>query len=442
MSEEKRADFLRELPGDGSFLRACMATPAMGKNTLSGRATSFADFKIAALLKNNLARAQFVTPTPIQASAIAPALLGRDILGTAETGTGKTLAFLLPILERLSAHPGKGIEALVLLPTRELALQVLEALKNVGRGTGISTGFAVGGLSEGKQIDSIRRGARILIATPGRLDDFARRGLADLKSIKILVLDEADRMVDMGFLPQMQRIMRDIPQERQTMCFSATLNRSVAHLVHEYLKNPVRIEIGVSSHPAEKVDLKIFEVDREQKFPLLVHLLESDPGTFLVFTRTKYGADKVFRKLAVKGFDAAVLHSGKTQAKRIKALEGFKGGKHRILVATDIAARGIHVQGIRHVINYDMPQDAEDFIHRVGRTGRVGEAGTATTFVLPEEARDIQAIERMVEKKIERLILPPHLPSEPRSLHDEAFDLRSRRAHHFRGVRHFGRRRR
>lgn len=406
------------------------------------RASSFADFKIGVLLKNNLARAGFTVPTPIQAAALAPALEGRDILGTAQTGTGKTLAFLLPILERLSRRPEKGIEALVLLPTRELALQVLHDFKIIGRGTGIPVGFAVGGLSEGKQLEGIRRGARVIIATPGRLDDFLRRGLADLGSLKILVLDEADRMVDMGFLPQMQRIMRFVPRERQTMCFSATLNREVAHLVREYLKDPVRVEIGLSSRPAEKVDLKVFEVPREQKFPLLIYLLQSDPGTFLIFTRTKFGANKVLRKLLQKGFDADVLHSGKTQAQRIRALEGFKKGDHRVLVATDIASRGIHVHGIRNVINYDMPQDADDFIHRVGRTGRVEETGTAITFVLPEEARDIQGIERAVGKNIERLPLPPDLPSEPRSLHDEAFDWRSRRAHHFRGTRHFGRRRR
>lgn len=412
------------------------------KNIPKTEITSFGEFKISPLLKNNLARAKFVTPTPVQAVAIGPALSGRDILGTAQTGTGKTLAFLLPILERLTVHPGKGIEALVLLPTRELALQVLDVLQTIGRGTGIPIGFAVGGLSEGKQIDSIKRGARIIIATPGRLDDYIRRGLADVRSVKILVLDEADRMVDMGFLPQMRRIMQGIPRERQTMCFSATLNKSVAHLVHEYLKNPLRVEIGLSSRPAERVDLKIFEVSREQKFPLLVHLLQVDSGTFLVFTRTKYGANKIFSKLLKKGFDAGILHGGKTQAQRIRALEGFKKGHHRILVATDIASRGIHVHGIKHVINYDMPQDADDFIHRVGRTGRVEETGTATTFVLPEEMYDLRQIERTVGKKIEQLPIPQNLPSEPRSLHDETFDLRARRAHHFRGVRHFGRRRR
>jgi len=419
-----------------------MITHLEEKNILSGGIASFADFKIAALLKNNLARAKFVTPTPIQAAAIGPALEGRDILGTAQTGTGKTLAFLLPILNRLLAKSGHGIEALVLLPTRELALQVLDVLKTIGQGTGIPIGFAVGGLAEGKQIDAIRRGARIIIATPGRLDDYARRELADLKHIKILVLDEADRMVDMGFLPQMRRIMQGIPRERQTMCFSATLNKSVAHLVHEYLKNPLRVEIGLSSRPAERVDLKIFEVIREQKFPLLVHLMLSDAGTFLVFTRTKYGANKIFSKLVRKGFDAGILHGGKTQAQRIRALEGFKKGHHRILVATDIASRGIHVHGIKHVINYDMPQDADDFIHRVGRTGRVEETGTATTFVMPEEMYDLRQIERVVGKNIEKVPLPSGLIPEPRSLHDEATDLKSRRAHHFRGVRHFGRRRR
>ncbi len=432
------------------------AVPPVAERTSNGVKT-FTELAMGTVLKNNLERAQFITPTPIQARALGPALEGRDILGTAQTGTGKTLAFLLPILQRLMhAHPvvppkageisnrahGRGIEALVLVPTRELAMQILETLKLVGNATGIPAVLVVGGLSESRQIDAIRRGARIVIATPGRLDDYVRRRLVDLQTVKILVLDEADRMVDMGFLPQMRNIMNGIPRERQTMCFSATLEKSVAHLVHEYLKNPVRIEVGSIIKPAESVALRVFEVAREQKFSLLMHLLETETGTFLVFTRTKYGADKVFRKLVQRGLDAAVLHGGKTQGQRTKALEGFKLGRHRVLVATDIASRGIHVTGIAHVINYDMPGEAEGFIHRVGRTGRVEESGIATTFVMPEEKWDIQNIERVLGKKIERLSLPANLVVEPRSLHDESYDLRSRRAHHLKGVRHFGRRKR
>lgn len=402
---------------------------------------SFAELSITPLLKNNLAHARFVTPTPIQARTITPALSGHDILGTAQTGTGKTLAFAIPILERLMQSRGHGVEALILLPTRELAMQVLDTFRLIGRTTSIPAALVVGGLSELRQLDTIRRGARIVIATPGRLDDYVRRKLVNLQSVKILVLDEADRMVDMGFLPQMRNIMDHVAHERQTMCFSATLDSTVAHLVRAYLKNPVRVEVGSTTRAAESVTLRTYEVIREQKFSLLKHLLETETGTFLVFTRTKFGADKVVRKLTHAGFDAAVLHGGKSQSQRTKALEGFKTGRHRVLVATDIAARGIHVHGIAHVINYDMPQQADDFIHRVGRTGRVEASGIATTFVMPDEARDLRLIEQKLGKKIERLPLPQNLAVEPRSLHDEAADMQSRRAFGG-GGRHFHRRRR
>ena len=403
---------------------------------------TFTELPLHHLVQKNLSDANFITPTPIQAEALKPALAGHDILGTAQTGTGKTLAFILPILERLRNSREKGIEALVLAPTRELAMQIIEELRLVGKNTGITATLAVGGLSERKQIDAIRRGAKIIIATPGRLDDFVRRGLADLRLVKILVLDEADRMVDMGFLPQMRNIMNHVPKERQTMCFSATLDRAVAHLVHEYLKNPVRVEIGSIIKPAESVTLRIYEVAREQKFSLLLWLLEKETGTFLIFTRTKYGADKLFKKLDQRGVDVGVIHGGKSQPQRTRALEGFKAGKHRVLVATDIASRGIHVTGIAHVLNYDMPNAAEDFIHRAGRTGRVEETGVATTFVMPEETMDIHGIERVLGKRIERLTPPDNLATEPRSLHDEAFDMRSRRRTYFKTPRRFGHRRR
>lgn len=410
--------------------------------TTSDGIKSFTEFSIAPLLKNNLTQARFFIPTPIQARALIPALAGKDILGTAQTGTGKTLAFLLPILDRLMQKRASGIEALVLAPTRELAIQIFDAFKNIGQKTGISAAVVVGGLSESRQIDAIRRGARLVIATPGRLDDYVRRRLVNLQTVKILVLDEADHMVDMGFLPQMKNIMNTIGENRQTMCFSATLDKSVAHLVHQYLKNPIHIAIGSVVKPVESVALRIYEVIREQKFPLLMYLLGVETGTFLVFTRTKYGADKVSKKLVQRGIDAAVLHGGKTQGQRTKALEGFKMGRHRVLVATDIAARGIHVQGIAHVVNYDMPQAQEGFIHRVGRTGRVENTGVATTFVMPEETRDMQSIERTLGEKIERVPLPSNLGQEPRSLYDEAADMQSRRAYRRRTPRHFGRKQR
>ena len=379
--------------------------------TYHGTVKSFAKLSVAALLKDNLRQAGFVTPTLIQSKALLPALDGRDILGTAQTGTGKTLAFILPILERLMHSRGRRIEALVLVPTRELAMQVLDTLNLVGKGSGISSVLVVGGLSEANQLNAIRRGAHVVIATPGRLEDYVRRRLVNLQSVKILVLDEADRMVDMGFLPQMRSIMRDVTKERQTMCFAATLSNKVTHLVHDYLRHPLRVEVGSTIRAVDSVTLRIYEVGREQKLALLVHLLEIEKGTFLVFTRTKHGADIIFRHLSRLGFEAAALHGNKSQNQRTSALKGFQAGRYRVLVATDVAARGLHVDGIAHVINYDLPKGAEVFIHRVGRTGRLKATGTATTFVIPEQIREIREIERILKAKLHRLPLPAHLPA-------------------------------
>lgn len=406
---------------------------------------TFTELPMAFVIKNNLKQAQFITPTPIQARSLHPALQGRDILGTAQTGTGKTLAFLLPILQKLMRPGAKGLEALVLVPTRELAMQILDSLRNIGKGTGIYATLVVGGLSEQRQLESIRRGTRVIIATPGRLDDYVKRNLVDLQSVRTLVLDEADRMVDMGFLPQMRNIIKQLPKDRQTMCFSATLPGSVAHLVHEYVKDPVRVEIGSTTRTAELVALRIYEVKRDQKLSLLTHLLGAGEDTFLIFARTKHGADKLTEKLCQSGLGVGVLHGGKSQFQRTKALEGFKKGVYRILVATDVAARGIHVQGIDHVINYDIPQVEEDFIHRVGRTGRVGNLGVATTFVTPEERGALRAIERMLKRSIERITLPEGLASQP-SFSPEPRQARGQaqaRQHHFGGWKpRFGQRRR
>jgi len=362
--------------------------------------------KIPMVLKINLERAGFVTPTPIQAGALEPALNGSDILGTAQTGTGKTLAFLLPILSRLMESRSRNVEALILAPTRELGLQTIETLKVIGSGCGVYGVLVAGGFSEGRQLDAIRRGARLVVATPGRLDDYIKRSLINLSSVKILVLDEADRMVDMGFLPQMKNIMNGIPKERQTMCFSATLSKEVSHLVHDYLRKPVRVEVGSTLKPAESVTLHAYEVSRSKKTDLLSHLIRNDKGTFLVFTRTKHGADKLMDALRAQGFSVAVIHGGRSQFQRLSALRGFKEGRHRVLVATDVAARGIHVQGISHVINYDLPQAPEDFIHRVGRTGRVNEQGMATTFVAEGESQEMRRIEHILGKSITRGVLP------------------------------------
>ncbi len=381
----------------------------------------FSDFIVDDRIKSNLAAANFVTPTPVQAGAIPAALSGHDVLATAQTGTGKTLAFAVPIVNQLlSVAPGRGVEALILLPTRELAMQVEETFRTVARGLPVNGALVVGGLGEHAQLAAIRRGARYLVATPGRLEDFIKRRLVDLSRVKMLVLDEADRMVDMGFLPQMRTILAVLPKERQNMCFSATLVREVAHLVHQHLHDPVRVEIGSTTRHADSITLQVYEVPREQKIPLLMSLLHIEDGSTLVFARTKRGADRIAHKLKSAGFSAAVIHGNRSQNQRIGALNGFRDGRYRVLVATDIAARGIHITGIAHVINFDLPQVPEDFIHRVGRTGRASETGTATTFVTPADRPEIFRIERLLNLRITRLPLPAGLPSEPVSIRHPA----------------------
>lgn len=370
---------------------------------------TFDDFSLAPLLKENLRKANFITPTPIQADAIPSALEGKDVLGTAQTGTGKTLAFLVPIINKLLPLRSQGVEALVLLPTRELAMQVFDTLLKISRGSSMFTVLVVGGLSERNQLNLIRKGARVIIATPGRLDDYVKRRLVNLSNVKILVLDEADRMVDMGFLPQMKTILNVLPKERQTMCFSATLDRSVSHLVHDYLKQPVRVQIGSTDKPAERVDLQVYEVGSAQKLSLLVHVLKEYEGTCLVFARTKHGAEKLGRTLIKEGFQAGIIHGGRSQMQRNRALDSFKAGRHRVLVATDVASRGIHVSGIKHVINFDLPQTPQDFIHRVGRTGRVQEKGLASTFVTPQDRYQMRDIESLLGMRLKRMPLPTGL---------------------------------
>jgi ATP-dependent RNA helicase RhlE len=338
--------------------------------------TQFSDFNLSPSLQKQLANAKFITPTPVQDGAIPPALEGRDVLATAQTGTGKTLSFLLPLIERTAALKTKGASALILLPTRELAIQVLEAYKQLTRGHG-SAALVVGGLSEGPQLDAIRRGARLIVATPGRLEDYLSRKLVNLKDVKILVLDEVDRMLDMGFQPAIRRIAAALPAERQTLCYSATLSPQIQQITREYLKNPAR-----------------FEVPQEKKQELLEHLLSSHDGSFLVFVRTKHGADRTARRLARSGHSATQIHGDRSQSQRNAALRSFAEGRHRVLVATDVAARGIDVADVAHVVNYDMPKEVEDFVHRVGRTGRASAHGIASTFAIPAEKNDLRKIER------------------------------------------------
>ncbi|MCU0226952.1 MAG: DEAD/DEAH box helicase [Bryobacterales bacterium] len=368
----------------------------------------FSELSINSVLQSNLAKHGFVHPTPVQSKAIPPALAGRDVVATAQTGTGKTLAFVLPLLESLmSGRKRPGVQAIILSPTRELAIQIQETFLKVAEGTGIRSACVVGGMNERPQLDAIKRGAQVLIGTPGRLEDFLQRKLVQPFFNRVLVLDEADRMLDMGFLPSIQRIVAAIPAQRQTLFFSATIEKSVAHLVDRYLNDPVRVAIGSTSEASAQVELHAYEIAKEAKFEMLVHLLEQDPaGTFLVFARTKHGADRLARQLERAGYDAAAIHGNRTQSQRNNALKGFQSGEHRILVATDVASRGIHVDSISHVVNFDLPQAPEDFIHRVGRTGRAGSTGIASTFVAHGERGEVRRIEKEINARLERQSIP------------------------------------
>ncbi len=350
----------------------------------------FSELELSPALQKQLANANFVEPTPVQAAAIPPALEGRDVLATAQTGTGKTLSFLIPLIERL---PAKGAKALVLLPTRELAMQVVEAWGNLTRSSG-TVALVCGGLNEGPQLAALRRGPRLIVATPGRLEDYLSRKLVNLGDVKMLVLDEVDRMLDMGFKPAIKRIAAALPEDRQTLCYSATLSPAIREVAQNYLKDPVRVEIGSVLKPSPNVELRTFEVPGDKKQELLEHLLGEHDGSFLVFVRTKHGADRVARRLSRAGHSATQIHGDRSQSQRSAALRSFSEGRHRVLVATDVAARGIDVADVAHVVNFDMPREAEDFVHRVGRTGRASSRGVASTFAAPDETQMLRKIER------------------------------------------------
>lgn len=362
--------------------------------------TQFSQFPISAALLARLNANKFTTPTPVQASAIPPALEGRDVLATAQTGTGKTLSFLIPIVEMIEKTDARGADALVLLPTRELATQVEKVYRAIRPSQANMVALVVGGMAEGPQLDTIRRGARLIVATPGRLEDYIKRGLVRLDKIRILVFDEVDRMLDMGFRPAIARIVAELPQNRQTLCYSATLEGGVCDVAQKYVNAPVRIEIGSVSKPAENVELRAFEVAQNDKQELLEHLLQQEQGSFLVFVRTKHGADRLARRLSRSGHATVQIHGDRTQSQRNSALKSFKEGRHRVLVATDVASRGIDIPHIGHVINYDMPKVAEDFVHRVGRTGRASRSGVASTFAMPAERNEIKKIERALSVRM------------------------------------------
>jgi ATP-dependent RNA helicase RhlE len=349
----------------------------------------------------------FARPTPIQAEAIPPGVAGRDVLACAQTGSGKTAAFLLPILHRLIERPRRTTRALVLTPTRELAAQILEDFNALAVHSPLSGAAVYGGVGMGPQEHAFRSGVDVIIATPGRLLDHFRSPYAKLAGVEYLVLDEADRMLDMGFLPDIRRILRHIPAKRQTLFFSATMPGPIATLASEMLKNPVTINLQRQSAPAVGITQAVYPVPQDLKPALLVELLSRGlVKDVLVFTRTKHRANRLADHLLKHGMNAARIHGNRSQAQRTEALAGFKSGKYRVLVATDIAARGIDVEALSHVVNFDVPAVPDDYIHRVGRTGRAELTGDAFTFVAPEEESDLRAIERAVRTTLPRVTLP------------------------------------
>jgi len=365
---------------------------------------TFNNLGIAPEFLKILEQNKFTVPTPIQYQAIGPAIEGRDIVGIAQTGTGKTLAFGLPLLQRLHQSKDQAI-GLIVLPTRELALQVDDMLKKFGRSLGLVTAVLIGGEGMGKQLAALRRRPHVIIATPGRLLDHVESRNVKLDNAKVVVLDEADRMLDIGFAPQIRKIFTFLPAKRQTMLFSATMPPEIVNIAATYMAAPVRVEVAPSGTAAELVDQEIFLVSKEGKLGLLENFLKEYHGTVLVFSRTKHGARKICTAIQRMGHQAAEIHSNRSLGQRKEALAGFKTGKYRILVATDIAARGIDVHGIELVINYDLPDNTQDYVHRIGRTGRAGGTGKAVSFATPDQQRDVRDIERLVRKQIP---LKPH----------------------------------
>ena len=345
-----------------------------------------------------LSQLQFLIPTPIQHKAIPVAIEGKDIVGIAQTGTGKSLAFGIPIIQRLMASPNG--KALIILPTRELAIQINETLLKVGRSFGMRTAVLIGGASMYQQVNNIRHNPHIIIGTPGRINDHIKQKTLNLNNIAILVLDEADCMFDMGFAPQIKQILLSVPKERQTMLFSATMPDSIIKVATQYMKLPTRVEIARPGTMTEKVEHEMFFVKREQKGSLLLKLLSEYKGSVLVFSRTKHGVKKICTNIQNMGFMVAEIHSNRSLVQRRAALDGFKSGKYRILVATDIASRGIDVKGIELVLNYDIPESAGDYVHRIGRTGRAGMTGKAISFVMPDQRNKVREIERLIRSTI------------------------------------------
>lgn len=353
---------------------------------------------------------QFTSPTPIQHQCIPAALEGKDIVGIAQTGTGKTLAFGLPMIQLLAQNKGQG---LILLPTRELAQQVDEVLMKIGRKFGLRTAMLIGGASPYHQIQAIRRNPHIIVSTPGRLIDHLQQRNFNLNNVKMIVLDEADRMFDIGFIPQIKQILAQAPKERQTLMFSATMPKAIADMASQFMKMPWRIEVAPAGTTAAKIEQEIFIAPKDVRLQLLDKLLAENKGTVLIFSRTKHGATKISKAIMNMGHSSVEIHSNRSLPQRQAAMAGFKNGKFRILVATDIAARGIDVNDISLVINYDLPDNKDDYVHRIGRTGRAGKTGKAISFAGPDERMAIRMIERLIKKTIPVLALPVLPPKRP-----------------------------
>jgi ATP-dependent RNA helicase RhlE len=370
---------------------------------------SFTNLGLKPELSRAVAEKGYVTPTPIQREAIPAVLAGRDVLAGAQTGTGKTAAFVLPILQNLASHQAGPPRALVLTPTRELAAQVAESSRDYGRHTGLRTVVIFGGVSEKPQIEALRTGCDVLVATPGRLLDLAQRRLLDLRQVRCCVLDEADRMLDMGFIHAIRQILKLLPRERQNLMFSATYSEDIRELAGRYLRNPVAIEVAARNAPAERIEQHVYRVPQEHKRHLLAHLINSGNWhQVLVFTRTKHGANRLTQQLQDSGVRAAAIHGNKSQAARVRALTDFKENRITALVATEVAARGLDIKELPHVVNYELPNVPEDYVHRIGRTARAGGSGSAVSLVSPEEAPLLREIEKVLRHSLPVAALPAY----------------------------------
>ena len=375
-------------------------------------ADSFSALGLTPELQRAVAREGYTEPTPVQREAIPLVLAGRDLLAGAQTGTGKTAAFVLPILQRLAARPAKNraIRVLILAPTRELAIQVEESVRTYSGGSARSTAI-YGGVGFGGQVGALRRGAEIVVATPGRLLDHARQGTIDLRWVEILVLDEADRMLDMGFIRDIRQVLELLPDRRQTLLFSATFSREIRSLATGLLHDPASVQVTPENTTTELVDQVVFRVDRERKRELLTHLVRTRViDQALVFTRTKHGANRLAEQLARDGIAAAAIHGNKSQSQRVRALTDFKQGRILCLVATEVAARGLDIEALPHVVNYELPFDPQDYIHRIGRTGRAGSSGIAISLVTPDEVELLRGVQRLLKKAIPYQVVEGYTP--------------------------------